>query len=318
MSYSTPSEKYRKYKDLLRDDPHNEVYSRKLMKYGNMVKKSQKGGNLLDQILPNTPQFDDVPATKEPVPNTDASGSNGSKAKTENLVRKINDMIAYAQENGMTGGTKKRSAHGSGSGSRVKGYRQMVGGAREVPAQIQAAMDKLKQSMGETEIIQGVSLLKEKAVKSTQEAIDLKARVDSLTAQLEAIQQEKQSADENIGTKEKSLGELEEAYKALRTAIELGNGLTKEQDVEKAKEILRLSKEEITKLKEEIARLKEQADKEKETIAQLTAELKKATDDLQELEGVHDATIKGYEEVVTEYDKKYKELMGKIGALTTE
>ncbi|VBB18479.1 hypothetical protein YASMINEVIRUS_942 [Yasminevirus sp. GU-2018] len=316
MSYSTPSEKYRKYRDLLQDDPHNEVYSRKLTKYGNMLKKSQKGGNLLDQILTNTPQVNDVPATNEPVSNADASGS-GSKAKTENLIRKINDMVAYAQENGMSGGSKKRSTHGSGSGSRVKGYRQMVGGGKyELPKQIQTIKDKLAKPMGEEAIIQGVTTLKDTAQKSSAEAEELKQTVASLNAQLEALRSSSESAKEQIGTKEQSLKELTEAYEALRKAIGVPDGLTYVKDVEEAKAILKKSADEIERLKQEIEALKAKAQTDEANIRDLSQKLVTAEQDLRELEGVHNDTIKGYDEIVAEYDRRYTDLMSQIGALT--
>jgi len=125
MSYSTASEKYRKYETLLRNDPSNSVYSRKLAKYGAMLsKKNQMGGNhqahhqnIKDQGLSNTPP-----------PGTNYSQSGASSSK---LTKNINDMIAYAQEKSLEGGTKKPTLSKSNTNKQttsIKGHRQMTGG----------------------------------------------------------------------------------------------------------------------------------------------------------------------------------------------
>lgn len=131
MSYSTADEKYRKYQWLVRTDPSNRLYERKLQKYKNLASKNiQKGGNGNNSNPFAEPMTPDNNAQTNPLPSNDNVPVTG---RTSELLSKINNMIAYSQQNG----AGKKSSHGNKSKSfrdktQVKGYRNMVGGDGDV------------------------------------------------------------------------------------------------------------------------------------------------------------------------------------------
>lgn len=138
MSVSIANRKYRKYENLIKADPKNEKYKHKMEKYTKMI---QTGGTTIPhQMQPSVQQYAQQYVAQQPMqmpmqppvqqqPTTAGNDEYGldrlrGNPQTADLVKKIQKIIDYSDRSGMTGGSKKHH----NSKSKVKGYRNMIGG----------------------------------------------------------------------------------------------------------------------------------------------------------------------------------------------
>lgn len=158
MSYSTPNEKYRKYEELLSNNPNNETYKRKVHKYRALSLKMngsiQIGGNTqsneefkfdaLREMAGQQPLNQ-----KQYMGNTKSDGDNRSRLNSTELVKKINNLVAYAQETGMQmdGGANKKNKNTQNKTTSIKGYRLLGGGSEN-----ETINDLLKRSLPPIEL----------------------------------------------------------------------------------------------------------------------------------------------------------------------
>lgn len=296
MSYSTPSEKYRKYKTLLHDDPHNAVYAKKLNKYKNM---SQKGGNIIDQIM-NTP--------KEVLNSNSNSNSNVSaSSKTADLIKKINDMVEYAQESG-------KSLQG-GAKSSVKGFRKMVGGAVETfenPPMLARLGEKLTlQTKNHEKIISGVQELVSKIADSNKRIDELTKEVAQMRVVIDEAEEKSSTTEEQIGKTSEELENLKNSYNKLVEALNVFE-LDPESDeniVNKAKELKEKTDAEISELEQKLENLQKEKGSADEKFSKLEQELSDALRSLENLKKVHSESVTKYNEFIGAYETNYSDLM---------
>jgi len=130
MSVSIANRKYRKYENLIKADPKNEKYKHKMEKYTKMI---QTGGTAIPhQMQPSVQQYAAQQPMQMPMQQQPTMAGNDEygldilrgNPQTADLVKKIQKIIDYSDKSGMTGGSKKHHH----SKSKVKGYRNMIGG----------------------------------------------------------------------------------------------------------------------------------------------------------------------------------------------
>lgn len=275
MSYSTADEKYRKYEGLLRKEPSNSLYKRKLEKYKALsAKSSQRGGNGSN---PNQNPFAE-PITPPNDTKHDSLAKSQSQAKTGDLVNKIHNMLAYAQQNGATmeGGAKKRSNESKDPKkhkTQVKGYRDMVGGvidfgAPDFDPNTQIALLNVKKpaqnlkELTETQTLLSKKILASVGTLSTSKS-DLEREIERLKALVTSTGTEKEKIQLELNAKIEELRVLQEAHDEL---VKTGKGADLEQKkrieelLAAAEEQKKLLEAETKKLEEalEAAKLKEQ------------------------------------------------------------
>lgn len=295
MSYSTPSEKYRKYKTLLHDDPHNAVYAKKLNKYKNM---SQKGGNIIDQIM-NTP--------KEVLNSNSNSNSNVSaSSKTADLIKKINDMVEYAQESG-------KSLQG-GAKSSVKGFRKMVGGAVETfenPPMLARLGEKLTiQTQNHEKIIDGVQELLKKTDDLRNKITELEKTIEQLRNDANDVSEKNTLLEAEIVSTKKDLEDLKQSRDKLEEALKvLDLDPNSANLVDEAKELKHKAGQEISNQEAKLTELVEKQQATKTEHDKLKQQLDDAMKSLENLKKVHSESVTKYNEFIGAYETNYSDLM---------
>lgn len=221
MSYSTPDEKYKKYSTLSRENPHNELYSSKLTKYKNMLAKIHKKTQNEDpqSFYQNcgNPNVFTTNTTNESNTQNKSNSNINNQMTTNDLIKKMNELIARAQEIGQRNGTKKfiadvldahkKSIHG-------KGYRKMFGGNPSDSIVLQNAQDDL-QRHGEIveKVVSGVKSLKEQNTKLETVARFYRDRFKHLITNAEQIRDE-------INTKENQIQNIRDEIVLMKRTNE--------------------------------------------------------------------------------------------------
>jgi hypothetical protein len=142
MSVSIANRKYRKYENLIKADPKNEKYKHKMEKYTKMI---QTGGTSIphqmqqyvqqpvQQSVQPVQQYAQQPvqqyAQQPPMPTMAGNNDYGldrlrGNPETADLLKKIQNIVDHSNNSKMIGGSKKHHH----SKSKVKGYRNMIGG----------------------------------------------------------------------------------------------------------------------------------------------------------------------------------------------
>lgn len=322
MSYSTADEKYRKYEGLLRKDPSNTLYKRKLQKYKTLSSKvAQRGGNgsnsnpFAEPVTPIPQPKDNQPKANNPV---------NSQAKTSDLVNKIHNMLAYAQQNGasMEGGSGSKSGKKKGTGSdgskkhktQVKGYRNMVGGVIDFDGDdfdpdtkiatlgITAPAKKLdaltaEQTLAAQKILAGVTGL------STAKG-ELEQQIVVLKRQLAEAGSEKDRLAEELRVVKEELAALQVAHEQLGTA----SGSADEQQKLKIQQLMEKVSEHERELEARARKLQEQLEaaelKETQHAAQLEALTLKLEQTKTRANAVIDKMTTQQKTLVSDYDKQ--------------
>lgn len=277
MSYSTPSEKYRKYSALMRENPHNNLYARKLTKYKNMLAKTQKtsqnqkgGTSIIDQIFPNSPspgsnpeyQYDNVSITNKlngmiAQSNSNAnansnvnfnSNSKSGNVTTDALVKKINDMVVYAQELGQHGGAKKTTHDAHKKVNRVKGYRKMVGGTiNKLLADAHEKLDDHKEIV--KNVVTNVGELRKRNTKLERLA---RAYSQGLNALMNDLQQNRIESS-NKATKIKQLENINAGNHLVLDSMVAKNNETR-SEITKITHELQIAQQSIATLQQQLQR----------------------------------------------------------------
>jgi hypothetical protein len=226
--------KYQKYKNLIELNPNNTLYKRKYEKYTHFM---QKGGNLPHQSM-----------SQQQAPNNQQgalSQPSGSKPQTSELIRKIQDIVDYSKQRGVSvagienikglegirGGSRIKAD--TGSSTKIKGYRDMSGGA--IDAALLDRFSKVRPSTVANNVLE-VQQNSSKAIIDGVESLgknktDLEAKLKALTHQLEESIRNKSDVEASSGalqeeitklTKEKA--DLTEAKNTLANQCVMGAG----------------------------------------------------------------------------------------------
>jgi hypothetical protein len=378
--YSTPGEKYRKYVSLLKHDPTNDLYSRKMLKYKKMLKKSEgdksnnsnhhqsggTGSNLMDQIFPLTPSVSNTgsPGFSNPhawdlglgSAETGRSGSTSASrsrstnhldSKTNDIVNKINALVAYTKESGglMGGGKKYKNATIKAS---TQGHRDMKGGlsAEQIALKAKNAQDLQDRrnaiNASSAATLQGITNLKldhgiieARILTMTEEIQKLNGQIQTLTDAQGVGNGEIQQFKDDIVTLHESLEKLGTVMGAgllkytnqddiantvkERTAyiedIKAKAVDMKKDNSDKAQEIIRLTNElflAINTKGDELERMKKISEQNQLEINRLTAELATASQEL-----TNEMTSNGVAmgEMADLYEKKLKEFREAAGII---
>lgn len=121
MNISSINHKYRKYVHYAKQDPNNQIYQYKLNKYRTLLGGENANANTNANANANTNV------------NTNANSINdlmklynAADPKTAEVIRKIQNILAYSKQQGITGG-----AHGKKMEiNKVSGTRKMSGAVR--------------------------------------------------------------------------------------------------------------------------------------------------------------------------------------------
>jgi colicin import membrane protein len=302
MNYSIANEKYRKYKTLQKKHPRNATYTYKVQKYNELMSKfGQKGGNeQMNQMygtVPNqqfsfnqnqgqlnksNPLVETMDRKNLSMNQTNMQNYNGSasQAKTSELVRKIQNMVEYAKQNGMKGGSQKKSSNtttNSGAKNTIKGIRNMKGGVKvgdldfskenlfDNPLEFEEE-EKQKTIEQLTAEQQNVTSAIEKSVNAIiNKKNELEQKIAELDAEKKRLEQDKKIAEETMAEKLKEIEELNTAKKALEEAL---------REYEEVPEELGPSISEVkADLENKIDSLNKELAQEKQTIEELNKKL---------------------------------------------
>jgi peptidoglycan hydrolase CwlO-like protein len=258
MNNLVVNEKYRKYKNLLEDEPENDSYLYKFKKYSSLM--NQKGGNL----NVNKPIFDNFNFGNNNMTNNltnvthDIPKSSNSNMRTNELIGKIQELVEYSKRHSsnlenakkdlkdFAGGARRRKSK-SKSSTKITGYRDMSGGAferGEYKPKSDEILEGLKigqqQAIG-NQILQGVTTLadqkmtlaeenqrqKEEIERIKRELEEAKTKIEELRKQLEVLTTENDQnknkiteLNEQIKTLERERDEMGEAVTKLKNSLE--------------------------------------------------------------------------------------------------
>ena len=299
-------EKYRKYENMLQTDPYNMTYSRKLTKYGAMLKKHQKGGTHLDQNFSHTPQAHaHTPAkilVNKPTNSLVASKPSESSARTAILIKKINDMVAYAKETGMRGGARKTI-------STVKGYRNMTGGVTPAEkAEFERKTAERRKRIDahlikSTEINDAVEKLHQANIQYVATNTSLTEKLKTLNTEMQALRAELQTKiDEKIQF-EKNIVDLQTKCGVHETQKSTND--TNIQQLTEANDKLHKAASEQTALSNE----------QKQQIIQLQLDIDIEKKNLEHANSRNKETIANIEKQIAENQQKYTESLANIEEL---
>lgn len=308
MSNSLVNEKYRKYAELLRRDPMNSMYARKLNKYRTMaINLTQRGGNA---------------GIVEPDNVSSAAGT-----ETNDLVNKINAMLAYAK-----GGARQSTGTRRVETKKVKGYRDMSGGAWAPPTTGDAsdalkkvedintiASIKSQQELG-VKIEDGVNKLRTDNEELKKRIAELTAKIADLEEQLAGKQTEQGKIQQRIEELDSEKGALMTAYHELvnelnKKPLDLGIDTNPEFTAVQIKQIKEKVTDKLNALNEELAALKAKSADNQSEIDALNTQLEEARSDLKAAEAYYTGEIVGLAERIKAYDAQLTEFQTKYGNL---
>ena len=235
MSYSTADEKYRKYAELLRSEPSNSLYKRKLQKYRTLASKTtQRGGN-----APN-PFAEPLSSSKDIVSSSRNNRNDhvDSRARTNELVSKIQNMLAYAQVAQTQTGAGKKKKHRT----QTKGYRNMVGGVdldfsadgtisnsaqvlQDAKHNQSADFGRFKEAQKQTsqQIVSGVEKLIAAKKEADTKVVRLEAELADLQGQLADVNRQMSDIEDQLAEKNGELVQLTTAKEQLEKALDVAN-----------------------------------------------------------------------------------------------